>query len=790
MESKLKEKNWSKEFEPAIYEEWKKKNIYSFKKGGKTYSIDTPPPYVNTPIHIGHATTYVIQDMIARFRRMIGYNVLFPLGLDRNGLPIEIAAEKKFGVNLHDISREEFIKLCEQLLSESTGESIDSFLKLGISFNSWKVGKNAGDMYLTDSDEYRTLTQSTFIDMYEKGLIYEDERINNYCPGCQTTLADDEIAYQDVPSRFVDLKFYAKETKEEIIISTTRPELLSTCAMVIFHPDDLRYTHLEGLTAITPLYKKEVPIKSHPSADPEKGSGLVMMCSMGDQTDIRFFRDLHLKPIIAIDEKGKMNENAGFLSGLPVGEARKRMVEELKAHNLVVDERKINHRTPICERSKHPIEFISQKEFYMKQLEMKEKMREVSSKIKFFSENSRKILLDWIDAVSIDWAISRRRYYATEIPIWYCENNHVILPKKGKYCRPWKEPAPVKACPKCRSKKFQGETRVLDTWFDSSISPLYILKYDSEFFKNNFTCTLRPQGKEIVRNWLYYTLLRCYLLTKKPIFKDVWIHYHVVDEEGKKMSKSIGNVIDPKEILEKYGAEPFRFWCAVEGNMDRTDFRCSFERIEGAGKTLTKLWNVSKFVSMFPEPGEKFVLSDTDKWIIQEMNEIIKFTKKSYENYNFHEPAIRIRNFIWETFASHYLEMVKSRAYGQSQLFSEEEQAAAVYTLNYCLDNILKIMAPIIPFMTYKIYMELRNSDIHQEEFPSAKEEYKLPFTTEKITELNSLVWKTKRDNNLSLKSEISEIVLPKTMESIAGDIKACHNAKKISYGEKIEVIL
>ena len=616
------------------------------------------------------------------------------------------------------------------------------------------------------------------------------KRINNYCPGCQTTLADDEIAYQDLPSRFVDLKFYVKETKEEIVISTTRPELLSTCAMIIFHPDDLRYTHLNGLTAVTPLYKKEVPIKAHPSADPEKGSGLVMMCSMGDQTDIRFFRDLHLKPTIAIDEKGKMNENAGFLSGLPIGEARKRIVEELKIHNLIVGERKINHRTPICERSKHSIEFISQKEFYMKQLEMKEKIKEISSHVKFFSENSRKILLDWIDAVSIDWAISRRRYYATEIPIWYCENGHSILPEKGKYCRPWKEPAPVKACPKCRSKKFHGEERVLDTWFDSSISPLYILKYDSEFSKKNPTCSLRPQGKEIVRNWLYYTLLRCYLLTKKPIFKDVWIHYHVVDEEGKKMSKSVGNVIDPKEILEKYGAEPFRFWCAVEGNLDRTDFRCSFERIEGAAKTLTKLWNVSKFVSMFPEPKKEFTLTDTDKWIIQEMNEIIKFTKNSYENYNFHEPAIKIRNFIWETFASHYLELVKSRAYGQSQQFSDEEQAGAIYTLNYCLDNILKLLAPIIPFMTYKIYLDLRNEDIHQQKFPESKEEYKLQFTTENITELNSLVWKTKKDKGLSLKSEISEITLPKSMQSIESDIKACHNAKKISYGEKIEVII
>ncbi len=784
----LKEKKWKKEFEKPIYEEWVKTKVFGFDEKSKkpVFSIDTPPPYVNRPIHIGQATTYVLMDMFARFKRMCGFNVLFPLGLDRNGLPIETETEKTFKVKMNEVSREEFIKLCKKILEQSSAASIDYFLKLGISFNSFDAGEKIGDLYLTDSDEYRALTQATFIDLWNKGLIYEDERINTYCPGCRTTIADAEIEYKDLPTLFVDVKFKVKETGEEIIIGTTRPELICTCGMVIFNPKDERYKHLEGKTAVTPLFNKEVPIRPHPYADMEKGTGLVMMCSAGDQTDIRFFREMGLEPTIAINEDGKMNEHAGFLNGLPVSEARKKMIEELEKAGLIVGKKKIMHRTPICERSKDPIEFISQKEYYLKQLEFRDEMKKIAKKINFFSPRSRRILLDWIDSLAIDWPISRRRYYATEIPLWYCKKcGSVLVPEKGKYYKPWKE-APPKKC-KCGSTEFKGEERVFDTWFDSSISPLYILKWPSSFFDKVKQCTLRPQGKEIVRTWLYYTLLKCYLLTGKCIFKDVWINYHILDEKGNKMSKSLGNIIEPAEILERFGAEPFRLWCAVEGNITKTDFRCSFERIEGAEKTIIKLWNIARFVSLFPQASEK-KLCEADKWIISEVDKLIKYAKEHYEKYDFHTPVTKIKTFIWELFASHYIELVKTRAYNKENMFSKEEQNSALYTLHYCLDEILKMLAPVIPFVTSKLYKDLRGKNIYKEKFPeSSGKEYKA-FSSDDIINLNSYIWKAKKDRGLSLKAEIKEAVLPEWAKYIEKDLKFMHNIKQIKYGKEIKL--
>jgi len=792
MEPKLKEKNWGKELEKPIYESWKKSKCYKFNKHTKKpiYSIDTPPPYINTPVHIGQATTYILMDMFARFKRMTNYEVLFPLGLDKNGLPIEIATEKKFGINLTETPREKFLLYCKKLLDEAGSVTIDSFLRLGISFNSYEKGNSIGEIYETDSKDYRVLTQNTFIDLWNKNLIYEDERITNWDPELQTSIADSEIEYKDLASTFNDIKFKVKETGEWIVIGTTRPELVCTCGMVVFNPKDERYKRLQGKTAVTPLFKREVPIKAHPLAEIDKGTGLVMMCSAGDLSDIRFFREMNLDPIIAIEKDGTMNHHADFLEGLKVKEARQKIIEELKKNNLLVKQTQTTHRTPVSERSGAEIEFIEMKEFYLKQLNVKKKLKEIAQKPHFYEESSRRILLDWIDSLATDWPISRRRYYATEIPLWYCKDcGYIIVPKKGKYYQPWKQKPPQKNCPKCRSKKFIGETRVFDTWFDSSISPLYILMYerDKAFFKKSSPCSLRPQGKEISRTWLYYTLLKCYLLTGKPIFKDVWINYHIVDEKGYKMSKSKGNVIDPREVLDNFGAESFRLWAAVEGNLTKTDFRCSFDRIEGAGKTLTKLWNLAKFISMFPEK-KSTNLTELDRWIISEMNKLIIFSKKHYEKYNFHDPAIKIRHFIWETFASHYMELAKNRTYNSTKYFTKQEQDSACYTLHYCLDNLLKLLAPIIPMLAYKIYKDLRKRDIHFEKFPTDTKEYKVAFSTKDIEELNRKIWKSKRDKGLSLRDEIKLLCVLKKFKNIEKDLVKTHNAKELKFGNELNI--
>jgi len=797
----LSEKNWNKDIEKEVFSEWKDAEVYKFNKNSKkkVYSIDTPPPYINTPVHIGQATTYVFMDMFARFNRMNGREVLFPLGLDRNGLPIEMAAEKRYGMKVTNTERSVFIEKCKQMLEECSLESVDSFLRLGISFNSWKKGNGIGEIYETDSADYRSLTQDTFIDLWHKGLIYEDDRTNNWCPGCQTTIADAEIDYAELPAFFNDIKFKVKETGEDVIIGTTRPELICTCEMICYNPEDERYKYLEGKNVITPIFEKVVPVKADPVAQMDKGTGLMMMCSFGDVTDIRFFRDNGLKATIAINKDGTLNEYAGQFKGMPAREAQRAIIEELKKRDLVVKQTRIKHRTPICERSKDPIEFIGMKEFYLKQLDYRSEMLKIAEKPNFYAEDSRKILIDWINSVSIDWPISRRRYYATEIPLWYCQDcGYTYIPEKGTgiYHQPWKDKCPLKECPQCGSSGFRGEERVFDTWFDSSISPLYILKYsrDLEFFKHNPTCSLRPQGKEITRTWLYYTLLKDYLLTGHCIFDDVWINYHIVDENGKKMSKSAGNGIDPKDVLDKFGAEPFRLWAALEGNLERTDFRCSFERIEGAGKTISKLWNVSKFITMFKESEFKTFaeaephFTELDKWILNEANLLVIECHKQYPHYDFHNPIVSIRHFIWEEFASQYLELVKNRAYNQNNEYTKEQQHAAIFVLNHVMDALLKMMAPVLPLITYRVYKELRNRDIHFEPFVQQWKIHEgVNLNTEDISALNSYIWKSKKDAQKSLKDEVKKLVINEKFKSIQHDIISAHNIKHLAFTESIE---
>src|SRR3989344_1899381 len=785
MEPKLSEiKNWNIEIEKKITDYWKDNNLFPFNQNTKKkiYSIDTPPPYVNTPVHIGHATTYTYMDFFARYKRMKGYEVLFPLGLVRNGLPIELAAEKKFNVSPFKIGREQFIEYCKKLLQEASEESIDSFARLGHSYSSYKKGNNIGDIYYTDSPEYRKLTQDTFIDLFRKNLIYEDERINNWDTKLRTTVSDSEIEYKEIPSIFNHIQWSLKDSKEKIIIATTRPELLCTCAMIIYNPEDKRYKHLKGKKAIVPLFKHEVLIQEHPSAQIDKGTGLVMMCSAGDITDIQFFREMNIKPKIAINKEGKMNEYAGKFQGLKIKEAREKIIEELQKENLMVKQDKINHRTPISERTGAEIEFIQMPEYYLKQIEFLPKLKKLIDNIKFYPKESKSIL---INSISIDWPISRRRFYATPIPLWKSDNL-IAIPEKGKYHEPTKESVPTNAIVYEKGKKigkvsdfknnnWVGEERVLDTWFDSSISELNMIQYPSEFSKKAYPVSLRPQGKEIVRTWLYYTILRGYLETKEIPFKEVWIHQHILDSQGRKMSKSTGNGIDPQDIIKTHGAEAFRLWAALEGNLAEQDIKCSMDRIGAETKTINKLLNVARFIIQFKKPS-KAKLTKTDALFINYIELETKLIDEDYEKYNFHTPMERLRKFLWNTFASHYVEMIKNRVYNEKKEFTKEEQESAQYTLHEILERLIILLYPIIPQVTSVIANEL-NISLHKKEFPkSVKQSKESVKLIEEIMSFNSEVWKQKKDKNISLKESITGIKIPASLKAFESDLRACHN--------------
>ncbi|MFZ8937463.1 MAG: class I tRNA ligase family protein, partial [Nitrosopumilaceae archaeon] len=435
----------------------------------------------------------------------------------------------------------------------------------------------------------------------------------------------------------------------------------------------------------------------------------------------------------------------------------------------------IVHRTPVSERSKIPIEIIPMEEYYLKQKESVEKIKKLGQEITFHPSMHKQILMNWLESINIDWPISRRRYYGTEIPIWYCKScSEPHVPEPGKYYKPWSDKCPIEKCTKCESAEFVGEERTFDTWMDSSVSPLFVSKYnrDQEFFNKVYPTTIRPQAKDIVRTWLYYTLLRCEQLTGSKPWSEAWVMGYGLDEKGMKMSKSKGNAIDPLPVIEKLGADTFRFWSASEINHGY-DFRCNEQKIESTKKFLSKLWNVSRFLSSFPviDSGKP---TQTDEWILSELNKLVKDCKKGYDEYNFFVPAIAIREFTWNVFAAHYIEMVKARAYGIG--FSDEERNGAIFTLHKVLSTVLKLLAPITPFITDHLWRTLYSQQsIHKEHQVQVEDKYPESKLTDEIAEFNSKVWNEKKAKGLSLKDSFS-YPIPENLEPFKKDLKSMHN--------------
>ena len=769
MDPKISEKAWNPELEKQILKQWEEDKIYDFTPQEDNFTIDTPPPYPSgRPWHIGAAAHYSQIDMIARTARMAGKNVYFPIGIDRNGLPVELYTEKKHKIRMRETDRNEFLNLCRNALDDLEAEMLLIMKSLGIS-------GDFANYYRTDSEEYRTLTQSTFIDLWNKGQIYLANRPNNYDWVSGTTIADAEIIYQDLATKLVYMKFKIKDTDKEIIIASTRPELLCACRTIIVNPEDERYAQYIGKKIIVPMTNEEVELRTHHSAQQEFGSGAVMVCSYGDQNDVALFRELELEEIVAIGLDGRMTEVAGDYTGLKPKQARAKIIEDLEAKGLLDKVEDINHRTPVSERSKAPIEIIPMEEYYLKQKESIDKMRKLGEEVTFHPKMHKQILMNWLDSINIDWPISRRRYYGTEIPIWYCKKcSEPHVPEPGKYYKPWNEKCPISNCVKCDSTEFVGEERTFDTWMDSSVSPLFISKFnrDDEFFNKVYPATIRPQAKDIVRTWLYYTLLRCEQLTGEKPWSEAWIMGYGLDEKGMKMSKSKGNAIDPLPVIEKSGADTFRFWSASEINHGY-DFRCNEQKIESTRKFLSKLWNVSRFLSSFPviESGTP---NASDKWILSELDNLVKECKKGYDDYNFFIPAIAIREFTWNVFAAHYIEMVKARAYGID--FSDEERDGAIFTLHKTLSTILKLLAPITPFITEHLWKILYSKEsIHKQKQVDIENIEEQSDITKEIVEFNSKTWNEKKSQNLSLKDSI-KIEIPEKLKPFAKDLKSMHN--------------
>jgi len=776
---KLTEKQWDHRKEEALLRKWEEEGLFSSTIGnGPVLVIDTPPPYPSGRPHIGGMAHYAQIDMIARFFRMRGYSVIFPFYADRNGLPVEVQVEKLYNVNMFEVPRERFLELCRKFLDEYEAEFVRIYRRWGGSFDYWRNG--------TDSEEYRRMSQETFIKLWNDGLIYEAQRPTLWCPRCRTALAEAEVEYRDEETWLNYVKFKVKETGNDVVVATTRPELLPATVAVIYNPSDNRYTGLKGMHALVPPLGQEVPIIPHPSAKPEFGTGLVMISTFGDTRDLVVVNELGLEPRIVVEQDGTLNKLAGKYSGLTVREAREAMVRDLEEKGLIVKRERLTHSVPVCWRCKTPIEIIVTREYFLKQLHLKDSLIEMVRKMRIIPSEFSRVLEDWINSLKLDWPISRRRYYGTEIPVWYCiEGNErrPLVPPPGHYYRPWRDEAPEELRRRCNGT-LVGEDRVLDTWFDSSISWLYAMgytKWGHRIIEAAYPHgVLRPQGYDIIRTWLYYSLLRAYLLYGKPPFSNVRISGMGLDEKGEAMHKSKGNIIDPIPPVEKYGADAVRFWAASAARLG-SDYRYSEHLIRTGRDFAVKLWNIARFVSSFPEVKDNVQLTPLDKVILAKYTEVARESIKAYSEFDVYEPANRLFEFTWHLFADHYLEAVKPRAYNRDGSFTEAEQRGAWYTLHTVLRGVLKLLAPIMPFVTDQIWRQLYGTTIHRERIEDPIDVGDHPELAELFIRFNSAVWKYKNKRGMSLNEPLPGIIYaPEELKPLGRELEIMHKVRII----------
>ncbi len=818
---KIVDKRWTIDLEKRIQESHYVANEdrYSFNPNSdkELFVIDTPPPYPSGTWHIGAVAQYSMIDVIARSQRLIGKEVLFPWGVDRNGINIEFTVEKKTGKKMRTYDRGEFLDLCKETIEGYTEAMRHTAKRVGLSCD-------YQNEYLTDAPNYRSVTQSIFVDLFKRGDIIEDLRPNIYDPVEGTTIADAEVQRISRETILCDI-IWETEEGEQVVISTTRPELICACGVVMVHPEDERYQHLVGRKLQLPMpvsgRSKSVEVMTHPSVKSDFGSGILMVCSFGDQNDVAIFRELGLVPFVAIDLNGRLTELSGPLDGMKVMDARKLAIETLEKSGKISSMNKRMQEIPVSERGGNPVEIILLKEWYVKQTHVTERLSELSHECNFIPERNRQFLHDWMDGISIDWPISRRRWYHTEVPIWYSEDSSmVVVPPNGHYVQPWRDNPPSGSEVLDReSRKFiakyddiadslgtlHGEIKVFDTWMDSSNSNLFVSGYISnpEMFERSFPTALRPQGKEIVRTWLYYTMLKSALLFDKPAFKNIWVDGLGMDPWGRKMSKSLGNGIDADSVLEcgaggrtgswkikgpagkqvslkanKIGSECFRLWKACEAQVG-DDFHINPEEIESKYYgVLTKLFNIARFASQFDVPPDldsrKSDLSFEDIWILSEFDTMMMSVEESWKKIDIYSAAQSIKGFGTGIFPGHWLEMSKSRLY--------DGDVSATWTLHRMVRDLLAVFSPICPFFTdYLSSMLYQKSSVDLRSFPLpavSLDHDTGPFLaiTDILVDFNSNIWKNKKDSGVSLKSEISDVEIPPELIDIQASLNVMHN--------------
>ena len=722
-DQKKLEKKWQKK--------WLDEKIYhfNFKSDKKPYSIDVPPRYASGPLHAGHAVHYTHIDFAARYKRMRGYEVFFPLCFDVNGIPIEERVERQLGITRKDIDRHKFTKLCSDFANKNIKTMTDQFNILGESMD-------PSIYYQTDAEYYRRLTQISFIELYNKGLIYKGKFPVNWCPRCMTAMADAEVIYADRQTKLNTIKFYFKKSPSEQItryhsigkdekgtyveIATTRPEMLPSCQIVAVHPNDERASWLVNQILIVPVFEKEVKIVEDDAVDPDFGTGIVMICTIGDKEDLNWVFKYKLPIDMSIDESGCMTNICGKYKGLNIKEAREKIINDMKNDGLLIKSEPLDQNVGVCWRCKTPVEFVNAEQWFLKTIDFKKLVLEKSDEINWYPKFMKIRLEEWVNSLEWDWVISRQRYFATPIPLWECEKcSKVILAKKEDcYIDPTIDKPPVEKCPKCGGK-LVGCQDVFDTWMDSSISPLYNTFWyrDDKKFSKLYPMSLRPQAHDIIRTWTFYTILRCTLITDEKPFENIMMGGFILSEDGTPMHASLDNVIDPLEIINEYGADAFRCYAASCALGEDNPFRRK-DVIRGT-KLLRKIYNVQQFITniLKDEKPKKTDLIDIDKWILTKYSKLVKKCTKLMDIFDYSQAMKEIEYFLWHELADHYLEMIKTSIYENK---NPESIKYTLYTLGL---GTLKLFAPFFPHITEEIYQDFykqfeNEKSIHISEWP------------------------------------------------------------------------
>lgn len=692
-----------KEFEDRLYSEWLSKGYFTpqIDKNKKPFTIMMPPPNITGQLHMGHALDNTLQDILIRWKRMQGYSALWLPGEDHASIATEVRVEnelRKQGINKKEIGREKFLEHVWEWTHNYRTRIKKQFTKMGVSCD-WTRESFTMDENLSKA------VREVFVRLYEKGLIYQGNRIINWCPKCMTAISDAEIEYSEREGSFWYIKYPVKGSNEYVVIATTRPETMFGDVAVAVNPEDERYSHLLGKTLILPLSGREIPVISDSYVDKEFGTGCVKITPAHDPNDFEVGLRHNLEQIVVMNENGTMNRLAGKYEGMDKYEAREAIIEELRELNLLEKIQEHTHNVGNHDRCGTVVEPLLSKQWFVRMKPLAEPAINVvrEGKIEFVPERFSKVYFNWMENIQ-DWCISRQLWWGHRIPVWYCQECGEIIVAS-------EEP---KKCKKCGSTRLEQDKDVLDTWFSSALWPFSTLGWPdiTEDLKYFYPTDVLVTGYDIIFFWIARMIFSGMEQMKEIPFKHVLVHGLVRDSQGRKMSKSLGNGIDPLEVIEQYGADALRFTLAT-GNSPGNDMRFYMERVEASRNFANKIWNASRFVLMNLDENltEKYrkeaseYRNSADKWILTRLNTVIKEVTENLDKFEIGIAAQKIYDFVWTELCDWYIELVKPRLYGHE----ETTKAAAQLTLVEVLTDSLKLLHPFMPFITEEVYKHIAN---------------------------------------------------------------------------------